>query len=603
LSAGVAYRFRAKVADDSGAWSAWATPVTFTVSARGRIDTATDGIPTGKQDGDSALLDWGGRWNHPAGHAMNAAQVLIDRDGQLFRAGLVVPKVVASSALPGTAFTVLDSEAGIGALPAGAYTYRITGRSAIDGLWSEPSPARAFAVNSRPTTPSGLQPPAGASSTSYPLLEWLVSDPDADDVYGIDDDSEIEITGPGGSVATFTTANYDAVRGVGFLQLGAAHLPTPGTYKWRVRGRDLSAGALGIGAWSVQQTINLVAGPVVTVTNPAVDGEVENTTIPTFAWSNTGGAQTRARLLFYRDDSPLPFRVADVAGAGQTYTPPPGVFSKGDAYDVTVTVYLAGEVAGTSLRRRFAVDYADPEPPSNVQVTPYAERRDYPLAPSSVMVSFDQSIYGPGEFAGYNIYRRLASEAPEAATLLRTLTNAGQVKWRDAWAPSRTLLLYGVSQNRNVGGTIVESPVVWVEAEIALVVPVLVSAYDPSLRFPCMYLDRDYGGRENRPKAYYVTWGSKNKRTKATAPHDSSAQTVKMTVTCRSDARGHLYDHVADLEALVTSGHPILFRSENPAERFYCDVDWEWQRAGVGERAMKLTLEEIDFTPGAAGGS
>src|SRR5690606_28094306 len=110
-------------------------------------------------------------------------------------------------------------------------------------------------VNSPPTTPSNLQPPSGAVSTTIPLLEWNIDDPDADDVMGVDADSQIEIVRPNGTVVSVVTLQYDPETGKGWYQPSGADFSAFGTYQWRVRGRDTSAGAFGIGAWSAYQTI------------------------------------------------------------------------------------------------------------------------------------------------------------------------------------------------------------------------------------------------------------------------------------------------------------------------------------------------------------
>lgn len=606
LVTGTIYVWRMRAADDSGAWSDWSTPRVMEVAARGQVNLAYDGTPRTKLDANTSTLAWTGRWYHSLGHAMDRVRVRVFRNGQLFREGAQVVKspAIASAALPGNPFSVSAVDAVIGELPPGQYTYTMEGRSATNQLWSPQSTPQAFSVNSPPLVPTNLQPPSGASSTSYPLLEWNVDDPDVDDVFGVDAISRVEITNVlTGVVNTFTTSNYDLDRGVGFLQLTGAHVPVAGTYRWRVRGEDTSAGVAGEGVWSTYSTFNWVGnGPVVTITNP-LTGETEGTTAPIFSWSNTGGAQIRARVLLYREDQPNAFKAWDIVGNTQSMIPPPGVLVKGGSYDLVVTVWVAGEIQGTSLRRRFYVDYPQPVAPSNVQVNGFMERRDYAFAPSSLMISWDPSVYPPAEFGGYNIYRRTQDQLPEDATLLRTLSSPGQTRWRDAWPPTHTVLLYGVSQNRLIGGKVVESPIVWVAGEIRLVIPSLVSAKDPDKRFLLMYMERDYSGKPDRPKAYYTTWGSGNKRTRASAPKDASAQTVKLSVTLKNDARGTLYEHLADWKSLDESGDPLFFRSENPAERFYCDADWEWGRGEVGEVVIKMSLVEIDFTPGQDGGS
>jgi hypothetical protein len=612
LADGTIYTWSARVYDDSGAASNWSTPLEFTINPYGQVNTAFDGAPTGKIDTDPALIDYTARWHHPAGLSADKAQVLIYHLGSLYRIGAEVdlsPNVV-TAAPPGNLVTVQDTVAGIGKLPPGTYEYRIKIQDTT-GQWSpESQPGRLFIVNSPPTIPSALQPPSGASTTSLPLLEWNVDDEDDDDVYGVDADSQLLITRPGGSQVTITTSNYDAVRGVGFWQGTVAVFNTFGTFRWKVLGRDISAGVLGESPYSTENTIEFVAGPVVTITNP-IEDEVQNTAVPLITWTNTGGTQSRARVVLYNRDSGLPLKAADVAGVTQQFQIPVGWLTNGGAYEITVQVWVSELSSGTSLRREFTVSYSTPATLNNVQASGALERRDYYLTPSSILLSWQETVYPPGEFAGYVVRRREATQSPADAIVLRVLEARGQTQWKDYWAPSGVLLIYGISQLRRVGSETLESPIVEVEEQINLVVPVLCSAKDAlTYRMPLMYIedDWDFAGadpyRDNDVKVY--TWASKGKPTIIDVPDEQTGEPreVSFSMTIKSDARGHLYDHYKDWEDMARSKHPLLLRTEWEHERMYCKIkQWSASRGGVGERVISATLEEIDFVPGESGGS
>lgn len=599
LTSGIVYEWRAQVFDDSlvaSDWSAWRT---FTINPAGQVDTATDGAPSGKQDVASTTIDWTGRWFHPSGLSTNAVQVQILRQGALFRTGALITKTVASTALPGTLFTISDTEAGIGSLQPGEYASQIRGR-ATDGQFSPWSDPRAFSINAAPNAPSNLQPPSGASSTSQPLLEWNISDPDADDVYGVDDDSEVEITRPNGSVVTVRTSNYDAARGVGFYQTTPTELNAFGTYRWRVRGRDLSAftaGGNGDGPWSPVRTFDYISGPVVTITNPT-EGEVEATSVPIVTWTTTGQVNFQVRA--YLADAPLPFKQSSVVVSGtSSFQIPAGWLRNGGSYDLDVIVTNGAAQKGTSLRRRFAVSYPNPVALTNLQASAVAQIRS--VEPDTLLLSWDQTTYPPGEFAGYVIRRRLATQTIDEAVVLRTITVAGQNRWVDHWAPGNVTLIYTLSQLRRIGADVIDSPTIELETELPLTTAVLNSAYDGSKRHSMMWLGTDFGGSFDRPEAAHDTWGGEGKPTIVTVPAQYGAQTFSLSITIQNDQYGSLYEHMDDIDALRTSGEPLCLRTERPGERIFCHIiRAPWKRASsVGQRTVRFDLEEIAYQEGS----
>jgi hypothetical protein len=619
VSGGTAYIWRAAVADAHGAWSNWTPYYVFTINALGEVDVETDGTPNSKIDTASNAIDFTARWFHPTARPTDRVQVrIVLDDGRTYpvvRSGVEVVKAVASSAAPGTLFTISAAESGlftlIPGLQAGLYGYQVRGR-ANDAQWSPWSDIRLFSVNAPPTIPTGLTPPTGEWVTTYPLLSWNLGDPDDDDVEGVDVDSEIRIYQQSGTiyllVGTYTTNNYDPATGRGFLQTTNVHFATPGVYAWLVRGRDLSAGALGLGQWSTFNYLTYAAGPVVTITNPA-NNEIEPTSVPVIAFS-VSEAITRFEVKVSLRNAATPIRssgeiplVAPATSA--VWQIPAGWLSNGGEYDVEVDVWNAGNVKGGSLRRPFSVSYTQPLSPLGYSATRGQALHDYPGFGSVVQLAWEPSQYPPGEFAGYVIRRRLATVPREQATILRTITTPGQVRWYDYWAPSNTLLVYGLSQLRRVGSEVLESPVTEATIELERSIPVLCSALDAAaLRFPLMWLDRDYGGDKTRPKASYVTWGSEGKPTTVTTPARYAQRKVNFSITVRSDERGHIYQHVSALEALIDSGHPLAFLPERQDEMMYCEVEtWRWQRGTEGTRIMRVTLAEIDFTPGSQGGS
>jgi hypothetical protein len=598
LVPGNSYEWRASVADTHGVWSAWSAWRTFTLNAIGFVDVSAATSPAAKVDGDTTLIDWGGTWTHPLGQGAIATQVrILDDTGVVVKTGGIVAQTIAN----GAAFTVPHASAGIGTITPGVYSYEIQAQ-ASGGLWSAWSAPKAFVVNSPPTTPSDLQPPSGASSTSYPLLEWNIDDPDADDIYGVDDNSEIELTRPNGSVITILTLNYDLARGKGFYQLGATELPITGTYKWRVRGNDLSAGTAGVGQWSAQQTFSFVAGPVVTITSPSAN-QVVTTSAPTITWSAPG--QVRYQVKLYNADAKLAFKDSgQVTSAAGIFSVPAGWLKNLGAYDVDVTVWDVNNISGTSLRQPFTVLYTAPNTPAVLNASLIQNARDYEA--SSVLLTWNDSDLPPGEFAGWLIWRREATDDPDDAILLTTIPSAAQRQWIDYNAPPNVPVVYGLSQLRNAGtGAVLESGVVETEIDVPLQVATLVSLIDGrARRVSLMWLDTDLKGSFKRPQALYQTWGSQGKNQQVTTPAAFGAEPITLSFTLRTDRdingalRGTRQEHFEDVEALVKSGDPMCLRLEH--KRLFCVVgDYSWNRGPqVGTTVIQLALEEIDYREG-----
>jgi hypothetical protein len=609
-SASGPYEWRARVFDASGASSAWSAPRTFTINATGQVDTSDATTPAAKVETASSLIDWGGRWFHPTGLAANAAQVRVLIGETVLRTGTLVTlsPTVASSALPGTSFTVQDTAAGIGALAPGTYSYQIQAR-ATDSQFSPWSTPKPFVVNAPPTVPSNLQPPNGSITTSRPLAEWNVTDPDVDDIFGVDDDSEILLTRPNGTTITITTTNYDAATQKGFYQFSSSDVldAVRGRYTWKVRGRDTSAGTLGEGPWSLTQAFDFLAGPVVTVNAPAANAVV-TTSVPTITWTVTGATQARFQVRAYRVDQAAAFIASPIiSGVATSYQIPTGWLQNGGVYDIDVQAWDAGNNRGVSLRRQFSVSYASPATLTNLQASPFANRHDPiiggQLEPSSVLVSWDPSALPPNEFAGYLVRRRLVSQAIEEALAIPVITAIGQAQWIDHLAPPNTQLIYTVSQLRRVSAVeILESAAAEITMSLVRSVPILCSATDPgALRFPVMWLHEDLGGNFERDQAIVKTWGARGRRTSIQQPAAYGAKSVQVGVNIKTDQRGGLYEHLDAVDDLVESGHVLCWAPERARERMFCVLDGKtpWHRKGHA-RSRQFSLIEVDWTEGVS---
>ncbi len=175
LVRGTAYEWRIQQSDFVSAWSAWSAWTTFTPANLGFV--TLDAAPTGKILDDTP--DFQGRWTHQTATTMKTVQVrLLSAGGTVLQTGADFNIAdVASSAAPGTLFTVPWADTGLTTLSWDtAYQYQIRG---YDGtVWSDWSAARAFTTDAFPTTPSGLAPNGSLITSSLPILAFNLSDPD-----------------------------------------------------------------------------------------------------------------------------------------------------------------------------------------------------------------------------------------------------------------------------------------------------------------------------------------------------------------------------------------------------------------------------------------
>lgn len=563
LTGGRVIQVRERVADDPLLYSAWAAWRTVTINALGQVDVSTSS-PNGKVETDPALIVWGAKWHHPQGYSTDRVQVRILESGVVLKLGAEVTKAIASSALPGTAFTITAAEAGIGKLDPDAYTYQVRGRAVTGGQWSPWSAERVFSVNAPPTVPVNLQPPSGAASTTRPLLEFESADPDADDVEGVDVVWNVEITTPGGVTTVYQTAVYDAARGVASLQTTSTHLATTGVYTWRARGHDVSAGTLGASAWSPSQTFTYTTGPVATITSPA-NGATVTTSTPTIAFTVSGGtmASFLARL-YVKDATRVLYESARVVSGTGLWTVPAGVLKNNTAYDAAIVARDTLNNDGASLRQAFTVAYTAPVAPPSVNATPYQNAGD--PEPTSMLLTWGPGSYPPGEHAGWRIYRRAAGDPVEDATLVRRIESVVQTRWLDHHAPMDGPQTWGVTQLRRVGLETLESPPVEITAELDFRGIALAAVTDGGSRRAVLYWEAGTS-RATLAAAWeddddtVVTWGSDGlgvplRRTGVT-PEKRSYSGVLL----RSDAWGDADAHRDTLVALKQRKDILSVRS------------------------------------------
>lgn len=602
LVGGQVIHVRERVFDDHLAYSDWSAWRTITINALGQVDSSYS-QPSGKIDTDPAQIYWGSHWYHPQGRATDRVQVRILEGRAGLKQSPEIVKAVASAALPGAFFNISPAEAQIGALAPGSYTFQVRGRDATSQQWSPWSVERAFSINAPPSVPANLQPPSGAASTTRPLLEWESVDPDADDLPGVDVVWDVEITPPSGIPATFTTTAYDPTRDVASLQLTTTHLPAFGVYKWRARGRDLSAGTPGASAWSPQQALTYAAGPVVTLTSP-VSGAIVNTSTPTIAFTVSGGTMASFLVRLYRaDESRILYESPRVVSSQGLWTVPAGILKKGGAYDRVVIARDTNNLDGASLRLPFSVDYAAPAVLSNVNATPFQNPGD--PDPTSMLLTWAPGSYPPGEHAGYRIYRRAAGEPIANAVLIRRIPSVVQTRWVDHHAPADGPQTWGVTQLRRVGLETLESLPVEVTAELDFQGIVLASVNDGAALRGVLYWEAhgspaDLSASLELIDDPVITWGSNGLgipvRRAGVAPESRSYGGLRLI----DDDRGSADAHRNNLKALAQRQDLVSVRSKREPRLWGAITSLDIQREGRGY-SVDVTISERFYSEADSG--
>ncbi|MBA3580539.1 MAG: hypothetical protein H0W42_11205 [Gemmatimonadaceae bacterium] len=584
-----------------GAWSGWRL---FTIANLGTVDVSASG-PTGKLESGAYSSNWTGRWTHPTALTATKAWVRILSGGVVVRqtpaAGVTVS--VANNAFISLTNTQAAVALAANPLPPGIYTWQMQAQ-ASDGSLSAWSADVPLSVNYPPNQPSSLRPVSGTTHATLPLIDWLLSDPDLDDVLGVGLTSMVEITRPDTTQVTREVATVDPSTGRGYYQSTAADMPVNTTtipYQVRVRGRDVSAaGQTGeYGPWSAPIALFLAAIPIVAIAAP-IENAVIATSQPQIVWTVTGGTQVTSRVQLYRAGQPTPFfssgQIAASGSAG-SYLIPAGWLKPGNLYDADVTIWTAGGIVGTSPRRRFAVQYADANLVPNVTVALYQNPRD--VEPVSVAVAWGQTSYPQSQFLGYVIWRRPTADAPEAATPIALIRSPGQLSWIDHHAPPNRPLVYAVTQLRRSGNDVQSSQPSEAGIEVPLETPVIASLESGgSHRFPVMFLEQSLSGGFTRDEASVETWGSGGKPTLIRPPAGYGARSFALGFTLLTYGGVGVAERMADVKAVIEAGDPVSLRTAE--EVVFCRIVPRgnyWKRgAAVGMIEVTLNLEEIAWS-------
>lgn len=453
LTRGTAYEWRTQQSDQFGAWSSWSAWTSFTPANLGFI--TLDDVPTGKQE--AVTLDFKGRWNHQSATTMKRVQVrLLNASGTILQTGADYDIAdVASSALPGTLFTVTWANAGFTTLAWGqSYQYQMRG---YDGTsWSDWSAARAFTTDAAPTVPANLSPTGGQIFTSFPLLRCSFTD--ADDTTGTGLTGTARITRPDLSTVD-VTLTYNAGSGKWEFQTTATELSAYGSYSWKARSFDGTVYSgeqtvAGNAVWSAASTFQYQTGPVVTISAPT-EAQVLTASNPTVTWTATG--QVKYQLKVYADDSTeIVYDSGLITSALQSVAIPVGYLRNNTQYDIVVEVTNAVPLTGASAIRNVSLVYTTPDSVTNVTAVPVQITSD-PWE-TAIRISWDQTGYGTPSWQEYAVTRR--ADGDTATLILARITSPTQITLIDYAPASGVSYIYGVRQVILSGVDLLESALV-----------------------------------------------------------------------------------------------------------------------------------------------
>lgn len=494
LVRGTAYEWRCQMSDHFGAWSSWTDWEEFTPASLGFV--TLDGNPTSKIEDNTP--DFEGRWNHQSATTMKTCMVRI-----LNGAGTTVLQTgsdydiadVASSAAPGTLFTIAWADSGLTTLAWGtSYQYQIRG---YDGTqWSDWSSARSFNTDAAPSVPANLTPTGSAASSSLPTLRCTCTD--ADDTTGTGFVVYARIKNSGGTVLDTVTMTYNSSTGYWEYQItgGEAGWAGYATYKWDAYGYDGTiysgeAASSAAATKSSEATFIYAAGPSITITAPT-EAQVLTTSSVAVTWTVTN--QQSYEVIVYADGTSTEvYSSGEIVSATGAHTVPSGYVRNDTAYDLVVWVEDTTPLDANSSIRNFSIDYTTPTSVQNVTATAVYVTND-PWK-SAIYLHWDATAYGTDVWQQYIIRRSADSGVDEDEIILARITSPAQTSYTDYTPVSGIEYTYTLTQQILSGLDYLESDDVTATAQVDLGGIVLCDVSNPgTLRTALRHTqERDHG--------------------------------------------------------------------------------------------------------------
>jgi hypothetical protein len=593
LVRGTAYEWRMRTKDRFGAWGDWTAWTSFTPANLGYVTLDSD--PTGKIEDNTP--DFKGRWTHQSATTMKTVQVrLLSPSGTVLQAGANYNIAdVASSASPGTLFTVPWADTGFTTLAWGTnYRYQIRGNDGSQ--WSDWSASRSFKTNAAPSIPSNLSPANGSIFTSFPLLSFSMTDADDTTASGLT--ATIRVTRPNATTVD-VTPTYNATTGKWEFQTTATELSAFGTYSWYAYGYDGTlysgeATSSGAASTSATNTFTYAQGPTVTIDEPDSSDTIATAGF-TVDWTVTG--QVKYKVAIYEaGTTTLVYQSnggAWTVSATGSHTVPSGYVRNGETYDVVVTVEDSTPLSGSDTNTDVLIDYTAPDPVANFEATPVEIGTD--PVPTAVRLSWDQTAYAAPEFVETTITRTADGGPDDGTVILARITDPSVVALYDYTPASGYEYTYGASVTILTGLDEVSSDPVTATAQVDLTTTVLTLIGNGGTYRANLTNVRERPDRRTIDEAVYVP---PNQTRPTTVRSRTRYYTTQITALLIDTDEATALQHRADLEALDAQGGTVCLRYANGTKRFGKIADLTITPELGGYISVAFTFREERYAEG-----
>jgi hypothetical protein len=581
LQQGVQYKWRTRVADYFGEWSAWTGYTTFTINAGGN---ATPTSPTGKQNSRQPT-PFTASYSHVTALATNAVQVRIKQGATVILDSGTIADTTANGGTISKTWTTLF---GTNTLQWGVsnYTWEIRTRDTTN-VWGEWSNGKAFTTNNAPNVPTIVSPKNSAVSSSRPLLRATATDADGDTVT-----VKARIKDNTGTV--LQTRTMTLVGSEFQYQTTSTDLAAPATFKWDAYSYDgsLYSGAQTVEASatkSAEATFIYGSGPVVTITAPTSGGTV-TVANPTITWTATGQVKYQVKL-YATGTTTLVYDSGQITSATQSHTIPSGYIRNGSVYDLTVDVTNATPLTGTSSITTFTVALTPPATITSFLASP--EYQTYDVVPSSIRLTWDASA--ASGFQGYIIKRRETGQAESDGMVVARLSNQATTEWTDYMPTSGLDYTYTITVTTISGLDELESVPAEASALLELESVVLVNVFDAGTYRVNLRYDSDRGLDHIDDLVLEQTWG----RSAPVGVYGTTQYDVfNGTFTLATDEVTSASNHIRALRDLWKSRATICYRDER-GRKFYSKITKFTEKdRRVQFYTVSLTLTEVHFSEG-----
>lgn len=183
-------------------------------------------------------------------------------------------------------------------------------------------------------------------------------------------------------------------------------------YQWRVMTWDLQDAA---GAWSPYGTFSTVSAATVTITSPATDGEVVNTSSVALTWSVAGGTQAQFRPQITNNTTGVTTDGGYRSSTEQSCTFF-GLLPSG-SYTASITIKDGGGVESNPGLRSFTTDFVSPMQPTFTAAAgdTYVE----------LLITNPDATGSEPDVDHNDVYRKLSSQADSAYVRIASVPRNG----------------------------------------------------------------------------------------------------------------------------------------------------------------------------------